>query len=397
MRLLFAHDHRFHHGPAGEIYTLGSFPAAVWDRYLEHFAAMHVIARSGGPLPPGANLARSDHSGVSFEFLPSLATLRQLLATSGEVSSRMKDAVRAADAVVARLPSEMGLLAIRYARQLGKPYAVEVVGCAWDGFVHHGSPLARLYAPLLFQRMRFAVRSAPFVLYVTSSWLQSRYPTSGITACASNVEIVLFGREERARRETRLKEIAAGRVPRLGTIAALNVRTKGIQTAIAALARLRSNGLQLSYYVLGAGNTQSWERLANDHGVASLVTFDGTRESAAAVRQWLDGLDIYLQPSFQEGLPRATIEAMSRAVACIGSTCGGIPELIGNERTHAPGDDAELADCIQRLATNESALAAASWKDLETSKNYIPELLHERRAEFYAQLRDVAASRRRAV
>ena len=42
---------------------------------------------------------------------------------------------------------------------------------------------------LLFERTRRAVRKAPLVLYVTSRWLQGRYPTKGQSTFASNVEI----------------------------------------------------------------------------------------------------------------------------------------------------------------------------------------------------------------
>ena len=52
MRLLFAYDHRFFRGPGGEVHTSGAFPAWVWDRYLDHFDEVTVIARDGGPVPP---------------------------------------------------------------------------------------------------------------------------------------------------------------------------------------------------------------------------------------------------------------------------------------------------------------------------------------------------------
>ena len=41
--------------------------------------------------------------------------------------------------------------------------------------------------------------------------------------------------------------------------------------------------------------------------------------------------DIYIQPSLQEGLPRAVVEAMSTALPCIGFNTGGIPELLEPE------------------------------------------------------------------
>ena len=390
MHLLFVHDHRFVRGAEGRLYTAGSFPAAVWDRYLRHFDSLTVIARDGGAIASGVQLALSNHPLVDFAFAPNLGTLRQLLRPSKAARGQMQAAIEEADAVVARLPSELGLLAVKTARKLGKPYAVEVVGCAWDGFVHHGSPLARLYAPLFFYRMRRAVAKAPFALYVTSSWLQRRYPSQAISSFASNVEIAPLEESVLAERGKRLKQIQEGRLPKLGTVAALTVKTKGIQTAIGAVAKLRSEGLALSYSVLGPGNPEPWQALARTAGVQDLVTFDGTREAGEGVRQWLDQIDIHLQPSLQEGLPRATIEAMSRGVACIGSTCGGIPELLPADRTHRPGSVSGLADCIRKLVRDPLKIVDASEADRELSRTFHTEVLRARRDQVYASLRRAA-------
>ena len=390
MRLLFAHDHRFCRGPAGEVYSAGSFPASAWDRFLEHFDQVKVIARDGGAVSANPGLARSDREGVEFEFVPSLASLRQLLVTSPALESRMCSAVESADAVVARLPSEIGLLALKHARRLDKPIAVEVVGCAWDSYWNTGVRGARLYAPLAYLRTRGAVARAQMALYVTSQWLQRRYPMAGPAAVASNVALEPTDEAVEAHRQTRLAALAAGKRPVLGTIGTLRVRYKGIQTVFAALARLRSSGLDLHYRILGPGEPDSWQRMASTLGVSDLVHFDGTRSAGKDVDDWLDEIDIYLQPSFTEGLPRGMIEAMSRGAACVGSTAGGIPELLPPERLHKAGDAGALARIIRRMAGDPAAIAGASEADRQTARQFDPDLLTKTRSEFYAQLRNQA-------
>jgi glycosyltransferase involved in cell wall biosynthesis len=390
MRLLFAHDHRFLRGTDGGLFTVGSFPASVWRRYLRHFDSVHVIARDGGMLPHEANLASTTHPTVQIEFVANLGSLRNLLRTPERVRRQIATAVRNADAVVARLPSEIGLRAVAEARAVGKPYLVEVVGCAFDSYYNRGSAAARLYAPLAMWRTRRAVADAPLALYVTSSWLQERYPSSAKWVAASNVTIAPMTADEHAARANRLRELAQGRPPHLGTVASLRTRSKGLQTAIPAIANLRRAGLELRYSILGAGDQAPWRELAQRHGVADLVSFAGTRPSGTPVLQWLDGIDLHLQPSFQEGLPRATIEAMSRGVACIGSTCGGIPELLPVERTHKPGDVEGLADRIRSLVSDPTAVTDAANADLARSSEFDPELLEARRDQIYGALRMLA-------
>lgn len=392
MRLLFVYDHRFYQDEAGVVYTSGSLPAHVWERYLEHFDSVEVVARDGGRPPAGAKLARSSHPGVSFRLISNLTSYRQQIFVSNEVREQLRAAMDSSDVALIRLPSHLGFLAAAECRKIGKPYGIEVVGCAWDGIFYHGSLAGRLYAPLVYLRARKAIGRAPLALYVTSRWLQGRYPTEGEQHSASDVEIVPMTESELAPRRQRLEAISRGRRPQLGTVASLRIRSKGIQTALAALGTLRNDGLELSYRVLGPGDPAPWIALAERHGVGDLVSFDGVRPAGKGVLDWLGGIDIHLQPSFQEGLPRATIEAMSRGAACIGSTCGGLPEILPASRTHRPGDVSGLKQCIRRLTKDPVALAEASRQDLETSKSYLPDQLSRRRAKFYGELRRMAES-----
>jgi glycosyltransferase involved in cell wall biosynthesis len=388
-RLLFVHDHRFYRDNSGVIYTTGSLPAEIWDRYLAHFDAVHVVGRDGGTLSNTSKHALSTRAGVTFDLVPDL-TYSQLIVGSNELRSRVRSAVAACDAVLVRLPSELGFKAAAECRRVGKPYAVEMVGCAWDALRNQGSWSAWFYAPLFYLRTRRALRQAPLTLYVTTCWLQRRYPSDGKAYAASDVEIAPMSKEQLQSREARLQRIAGGLPPELGTIASLRIRSKGIQTALAALEVLRKEGLELRYRVLGPGDAAPWIALAERHGVADLVSFDGVRPAGHGVRRWLDRIDIHLQPSFQEGLPRATIEAMSRGAACIGSTCGGIPELLPPDRLHEPGDVEGLTQRIRTLATDPRALATASARDLETSRAFQRERLAAIRARFLAELRSTA-------
>ncbi len=390
MRLLFVHDHRFQRGSDGRHFTVGSFPQSIWQRYLAHFDEIVVVARDGGPASADHGLARSDSPGVRFALVAEFPLSQRLLGIPGPAHAVLRHEMAAADAVLVRVPSDLGVMAARMAERMGKVWAAEAVGCALDGYGNFGNPLARAYAPLAMHRMRRVAATTAQMLYVTREFLQHRYPGPADSVGVSDVEIVPLSARQSEARNARLMSVANGRPPVFGTVASLRTMSKGVQDAMAALGQLRAQGLQAEYRVLGAGDREPWLARAASAGVSDQVHFDGTRPSGDGVREWLDGIDVHLQPSFQEGLPRATVEAMSRGCACAGSTAGGLPELLPSERLHAPGDSAAIARLIRRFATDTAFLQGASATDLATSRDYQPEALEHVRTGFYRRLADRA-------
>ncbi|MGF1640656.1 MAG: glycosyltransferase family 4 protein [Rhodospirillales bacterium] len=392
---LFAHDHFFVETPDGGCFSDGQFPALSWSRYLEHVDRLIVCARRRGLRPGEAveGLSSSRREGVSFRFVPDLSGVRGIVSGHRRAARVLREIVGSVDAVVVRLPSNVGLLAAALAKEAGKPVAVEVAGCVWDGLWNYGRLQAKAYAPIAFWRMRRTIRAAPYVLYVTREFLQSRYPTDGVQASASNVQLAS---PDGAVLERRLRRLAGGpRTPFvLGIIASLKSNFKGIQTALAALSVAAADLPSFQFRVLGAGDPARWRTMAAERGLADRVRFDGVLPSGEPVMAWLDDVDLYLQPSFKEGVPRALIEAMSRGCPAIASTCGGIPELLDDDCLHRPGDDKALAARIARAARDSSWLGQQARRNFEKSRDYDPQALSERRSIFWNAFFSEAAARR---
>ena len=82
------------------------------------------------------------------------------------------------------------------------------------------------------------------------------------------------------------------------------------------------------------------------------------------------------------------VEAMARALPCIGSTEGGIPELLMPEDMVPPGDVAALTSKIREIVTDPERRARMSTHTLEKAKEYRSELLREQRIAFYRYVRE---------
>lgn len=362
----------------GDVYVADSLDARVWARYRRHVDGLVVMGRELPPEQSEVATTRSSADAVEFRLGPNISGLGNRARHIGEASTLVRAAVNEVDAVIARLPSEYGLLAVREARRQGKPWLVELVGDPWDGLWHHGSWQGRLYAPVMVWRVRRAVARADYLSYVTRHFLQRRYPNHHARQIAcSNVAI---DAPDEAVLAARLRKIERRDSPAtLGLIGTLKTRQKGIQTVLAALARARERLPPVEFRVLGVGDPAPWRAEAESHGVADLVHFDEPRAPGAEVMAWLDQIDIYLQPSFHEGLPRATIEAMSRGCPALGSTCAGIPELLDRDCLIRPGDEAGLAQLLEQAVGNpewQRRQARANWRE---AHQYTASVLEARR------------------
>lgn len=393
MKLLFVMDHRFEMAADGAVYTLGGkYPYRLWQEYLEVFDEIVVVCRGGPATSPVQQLSLSSGSGVRHLVLGDRRGVGRLSELAG-LHAALEPLVATSDAVIARLPSELGLAACEAARKADRPCLVEVVASAWDALWGHGSLVARAYAPVLERRTARAVAKAQLARYVTERFLQKAYPTKGLAFVASNVALPPPCPEVAMRRQARIEASPAPLT--FGTIGSLVSRMKGVHTALEALATRRDTLPPFEYRILGEGDPSRYRIMAERLGLGGSVRFDGLLPAGGAVAAWLDEIDIYLQPSLQEGLPRALIEALSRGCLATASTVGGTPELLAPDRLHKPNDSARLGLLIAKIAGQPPAdrLAESVW-NRATAERYDGALLARKRRDALKALADLAVSGR---
>lgn len=396
MKLVFCHDHRFIKDQSGAVLSPGQYSFATWKRYKKFFENIVVVARSRDALP-GESLGDMNNvkdCGVSFEFIPSLSNPIGILLHRSDIAQKLTALIDASDAVIVRIPSEIGLLAASIADKLGKPWAVEMVACPWDALWNYGRLAARLYAPVQSWRVRQCAARAPFSLYVTHEFLQRRYPTHGHTVAISDVEASAASDELWRQRLDRIRQ--GDRPLVLGQIGSISTKIKGLHTALRALSTAAGQLGDFQFRILGPGDRRPWEKMAEKLGISHHIRFDGVLPSGGAVLNWLDQVDLFLQPSFQEGLPRTIVEAMSRGCPIIASTAGGIPELLDRDVLHAPGDWQELAGLIEWMVADRARMEQQAIRNFTAAEDYTSEKLDLRRSEYLRNFAEYAAKRKKS-
>ena len=189
MRILYCHDNIYQQCQNGTIYSPGQFPYSYWAPYLDSFDHLEITGRGMNVIQDRKKMNTSSGDNVSFVLVPNINTLKGRLKFGKGATSKIHEAVEEADAVIIRAVSDLGWIAYKHAKKLGKPIAMEMAACAWDSTWNHGSRYAKIYAPIRYIRDRIITANADYVIYVSNNFLQQRYPTNGITEHASNVRV----------------------------------------------------------------------------------------------------------------------------------------------------------------------------------------------------------------
>ena len=379
------HDHFFLRKD-GKTYS-NTFSSEVLRRYTDVFSEVTVVARYRNTDDIGS-VPVSDGKDIGFVLLESISSPSSYLYLRRQYEKMIKKLIEEHEAIIVRLPSELGLMTAKIAQNMKRKYLVEVAGCGWDAMVHYGGWQSKLYAPVLFFKMKKAVKKASFVSYVTKHFLQERYPASedAETISVSNVMLPSMRDNVLAKRIAKIERVDRKIV--FGTIANLDVKYKGIDTAIKALASVVPVNSEIEYRILGSGDPAPFEELAEGLGLKERVYFDGRKSGDQAIFGWLDDIDIYLQPSYQEGLPRALIEAMSRGCPAIGSSAGGIPELLSRDKVFPRGDAVQLEKTLKILMADRRAMSDAAKENFLRARQYQKDLIEPRRERFMSAYRD---------
>jgi len=152
--------------------------------------------------------------------------------------------------------------------------------------------------------------------------------------------------------------VRGGRLPRKLLSVGRLVPMKGFDVLLAALAELRSRGVELSCTIIGEGPERGrLEKLCSALGVDTLVEFPGAMPQSEVVRHMGDStlmvLPCVVAPNGQsDGIPNVLMESMATGLPVISTRISGIPELVEdgvNGRLVPAGDVAALAAAIEAL------------------------------------------------
>lgn len=355
----------------------------LWARYLDIYDEVHLLVRAKMHSAPPSGWNMASGPGVKPIPLPYYIGPQEFVKNYTSIKKSISKAIADANAIQLRIPCTIGG-EVWKSLPFKRPYGVEVVADPYDTFAsgsvkHPLRPFCRWWFPRQLQKQ---CESACAAAYVTKQALQRRYPCPNYSVGVSDVDL-----PDEALSVPRPQRPEA-RTCTLIFVGSLAQLYKAPDVLIDAVGTCVREGLDLKLILVGDGKHQAeLKARVAALGLENQVSFRGQLPTSEAVRDQLDRADLFILPSYQEGLPKAMVEAMARGLPCIGSTVGGIPELLPSEDMVPPGNVAALASIIREVVTDPERMARMSARNLEKAKDYRNEVLREQRNAFYHYVR----------
>lgn len=130
---------------------------------------------------------------------------------------------------------------------------------------------------------------------------------------------------------------------------------KGLEFLIQAVKLLIDQGHELNLRLAGDGpKKEELVRLAKELNLSDRVHFLGFLSEDAIISE-LQASDLFVLPSFVEGLPVSAMEALAIGVPVIATNIAGTGELVEDGKTGLlvrPSDSSALADAIKKMITD---------------------------------------------
>lgn len=141
---------------------------------------------------------------------------------------------------------------------------------------------------------------------------------------------------------------------------------------------------------LRIGGNKQEEKLMSfikGNGLQSFVKFEGfvTGEKKIRLLNWAN---VYVLPSFNEGLPISILEAMSYKMPIISTPVGGIPEVVdeNNGFLVTPGASGEIYEAISKYVKNPKLIEMHGKSSFDKVQAYMPNYVIRDLKELYERL-----------
>lgn len=397
MKLLVVADGHYYTTPDGKVYADSVYDYKFYARYLKVFEEVCVVVRAEKVKEVPKNKKETSGEGLKFIFLPNYRGPIQYLKKYLEIRKCVKEVCKEYKCAIFRIPAATSNIFCKFfSKNKDSIFAVEVVTDPWENFGPRatGNKFVLFIIRYMWTKLvKDMCKRADGVSYVTKYYLQKKYPSNKLkdsfTASYSSVELSDNSYAKPRQWFDNQKKFyithAANYFSGYG---------KGHLTLMKAVKIVRDKGYDVNIKFIGDGPKKNeFLEYAKNLKIEKYVEFMGRLASGDEVRKIISNSDIFILPTFAEGLPRVLLEAMAEGVPCLSSPVCGIPEILDKEFLYLFEDSVGFASGIENFINNPDIMTEQSKKNLTIAKEFSASILNEKRKEFYKKLKEKAQTK----
>lgn len=224
------------------------------------------------------------------------------------------------------------------------PSVIHMHGACFDQFYNSMGKIARGYCKYIFKQ-------SEKVIVLSESW------KNFFSTWVDEKKIVVVNNSVKVDEKFKIKIKEEKSCVTFVFMGKCGVR-KGVYDLLDTIEEIKNHGYDESKFkviLAGDGELDKVNEKVLEKKIENVVNVKGWIEKEEKEEILLSG-DVFILPSYNEGLPMAMLEAMSFALPCIVTNVGGIPEVIKNGVNgfiSSPGDKKSLYNNMMSLINNE--------------------------------------------
>lgn len=371
-----------------------------YNYFSKYFTSFNEVVKVGKCLDDNSlninEYLRVDGPKVKVQELPKSSGLFDYIRKKKQIEKCALKALLDCDAAALRIPDPLSFYLIKQCVKRDIPFVVEITTDVWTYLSPKNNSL--WYASVLrcywHHLQKNACQKALGVSYVTQRHLQSRYPSykrlhpedkvhfeSAFTD--ADISVNDFAKTYKTfsdhKRDFKLVHVSGS----------LSYDGKGYKELLMALNDLKDVPVKL--VLVGDGDfSEPNKAFVRQHGLENKIIKVGRINDRRELFEILSDSDIFVFPSYTEGLPRVVVEAMANALPCIGSDIPGNVELMQPESIVPVKNSKALSDKISYFISNPEFMEKQSELNLEKAKLFYSKEVTEQIANtFYGHLFDL--------
>lgn len=387
MRQLYVSVERRYKLFAGKYYVQGIENLNFFERYLDCFDSVKVIARVEEVEFLPENHELFEHDNIKIQ--PILTSGTGLSSLSG--INRIASLIAASNSfVILRTPGILAYLLSLVFIVRSIKFSIEVVTNPVQETNHltNNVLLKTVFRIIFINIFKLQLRKAQFASFVTMFEIQQIFLSNKQICSArfdSNYSSVSLTHEIYADEEllnARINRNSENNNKTLLFMGVLDRDFKGLDVFLKLMAELPKT---YNAIVVGDGVLlPHYKMMARELEISSRIDFRGYISSPEKKKEIMAEADFFILTSRREGLPRVVIEAMASGLPCLCSAVSGVRELVDEKYIFAVNDFKQAKQILTNISNAE--YEEMSKKNHALSYEYNYSKLSEKRKSFYLKV-----------